>query len=92
MQDKVLTLPEAVRKMTSFAAGVLGIADRGVVQTGMKADLLVFDPSRVHETASYPNPLRFAEGFDVVIVNGKIARESGQRSDGLFGSVLRPDH
>ncbi len=91
MQDKVLTLPEAVRKMTSFAASVLGITDRGVVKAGMKADLLVFDPSRVHETASYPNPLRLAEGFDVVIVNGKIAREDGERSDELFGNVLQPD-
>jgi N-acyl-D-aspartate/D-glutamate deacylase len=91
MKDKMITLPEAVRKMTSFAAGVLGVTDRGVVQTGMKADLLIFDPSHVHETASYSNPLRLAEGFDVVIVNGKIARENGQRSDGLFGNVLRPD-
>jgi N-acyl-D-amino-acid deacylase len=57
----------------------------------MKADLIIFDPSHVHETASYSNPLRLAEGFDVVIVNGKIARENGQRSDGLFGNVLRPD-
>jgi len=91
MQDKLLTLPEAVRKMTSFAAGVLGITDRGVVKAGMKADLLVFDPVRVHETASYPNPLRFAEGFDVVIVNGEIAREGGERRAGMFGNVLQPD-
>lgn len=90
MQEKILTLPEAVRKMTSFAAGVLSITDRGTVKSGMFADLLVFDPSRVHETATYPNPLQFAVGFDVVIVNGKIAREDGRQADGLFGSVLRP--
>jgi len=90
MQDNILTLPEAVRKMTSFAAEVLGITNRGIVREGMVADLLVFDPARVHAGATYPNPLQLAIGFDVVIVNGKVARENDQRSDGLFGSVLRP--
>jgi N-acyl-D-aspartate/D-glutamate deacylase len=90
MQDKVLTLPEAVRKMTSFAAGILGIKDRGVVREGMIADLLVFDPARIHATATYPNPMQLAVGFDVVIINGKVARENGQTTDGLFGNVLRP--
>ena len=90
MQDKVLSLAEAVRKMTSFAAGVLGIGDRGVVREGMVADLLVFDPARVHASATYPEPLQLAVGFDVVIVNGKVARENGERSDGLFGAVLKP--
>jgi len=90
MQDKVLTLPEAVRKMTSFAAAVLGITDRGIVQEGMIADLIVFDPSRVHAPASYPDPLQLAAGFDVVIVNGNVAREDDQRTDAMFGNVLRP--
>lgn len=90
MQEKILTLPDAVRKMTSFAAGVLSITDRGIVKPGMIADLVVFDPSRVHETATYPNPLQLAVGFDVVIVNGKIAREDGRQMDELFGRVLRP--
>lgn len=90
LQESILTLPDAVRKMTSFAASVLGITDRGVVKAGMIADLLVFDPSRVHETATYPNPLQLAVGFDVVIVNGKIAREDGRQADGFFGRVLRP--
>ena len=90
VRDQVLTLPEAVRKMTSFAAAVLGIADRGVIREGMVADLLVFDPSRVHASATYPQPLQMAVGFDIVIVNGKVAREDGKRSDGLFGAVLKP--
>jgi len=89
-QESILTLPDAVRKMTSFAASVLSITDRGVVKAGMIADLLVFDPSRVHETATYAKPLQLAVGFDVVIVNGKIAREDGRQADGFFGRVLRP--
>lgn len=90
MRDHLLTLPEAVWKMTSFAAGVLGITDRGVVREGMVADLIVFDPSRVRANATYPNPLQLADGFDVVIVNGKIARENGRRAEELMGAVLRP--
>lgn len=90
VQDKVLSLPEAVRKMTSFAAEILGLQDRGVVREGMLADLLVFDPAQVHENATYPEPHQLASGFDVVIVNGKVAFENGHRSDELFGNVLRP--
>jgi len=90
VDDGLLTLPEAVRKMTSFPAGLLGIADRGVLRAGMKADLLIFDPARVRALASYPAPLQLAEGFDVVIVNGRIARRNGQLSDDLYGRVLVP--
>ena len=86
----MLTLPEAVRKMTSFAARVMGIGDRGIVKEGMVADLIVFDPSRVRANATYPSPLQFADGFDVVIVNGKVARENGRLGDELFGAVLKP--
>lgn len=90
MRDRVLTLPEAVRKMTSFAAGVIGIDDRGVIREGMRADLLVFDPARVRETATFPAPLSLAEGFDVVIVNGAVARENGALAGQLQGRVLEP--
>jgi len=90
MRDHLVTLAEAVHKMTSFAAGVLGITDRGVVREGMVADLIIFDPSRVHENSTYPEPLQLADGFDVVIVNGKVARENGRSASELFGSVLKP--
>jgi len=90
VNDGVLTLAEAVQKMTSFPAGVLGISDRGVIRANMKADLIIFDPKMVRETASYPDPLQLADGFDVVIVNGAIAREQGQLSDAMHGMVLRP--
>lgn len=89
--DRVLTLQEAIRKLTSFPAGLLRIEDRGIVREGMIADLLVFDPHKIHENASYPDPLQLSDGFDVVIVNGKIARENGRQSEDLFGRVLTPD-
>ncbi len=90
VEDKVLSLSEAIRKLTSFPAELMRIADRGVVSEGMIADLLVFDPRNVHENATYPDPLQLADGFEVVIVNGKIARESGRQAADLFGRVLQP--
>ncbi|MDX1406010.1 MAG: amidohydrolase family protein [Woeseiaceae bacterium] len=91
VQEELLTLGEAVRKLTSFPAGLLRIADRGTLEAGMIADILVFDPARVHENATYPDPFQLAEGFDVVVVNGRIARQNEQRVDGHFGRVLQPD-
>ena len=90
VEDKVLSLSEAIRKLTSFPAELMRIADRGAVSEGMIADLLVFDPRNVHENATYPDPLQLADGFEVVIVNGKIARESGRQAADLFGRVLQP--
>ena len=64
-RDAVISLPEAVRKLTSFPASQLRIDDRGFLQVGMRADLLVFDPSAVRERATFPQPLTLSEGFDV---------------------------
>jgi N-acyl-D-amino-acid deacylase len=75
--------------MTSCAADVLGIDDRGVIEAGMLADIIVFDPDNVRATATYPDPLRLADGFDIVIVNGRVARENGAAGD-LHGRVLEP--
>jgi N-acyl-D-aspartate/D-glutamate deacylase len=91
VEEGVLSLEEAVRKMTSFPAGILGIEDRGVLKAGMKADVLVFDPAKVRATATYESPLELAEGFDVVIVNGRIARREERLSGALPGQVLRPE-
>jgi N-acyl-D-aspartate/D-glutamate deacylase len=90
VRDGTLTLEEAVRKVTSLAAGILGIEDRGVLAAGKHADLIVFEPSRVREVATYPAPLRLAEGFDLVVVNGMVARERGRLTDSFAGRVLRP--
>ncbi|MFT4862652.1 MAG: N-acyl-D-amino-acid deacylase [Pseudohongiellaceae bacterium] len=86
-----LELVEAIRKMTSFAASIVGISDRGSIQEGMAADLLIFDPSRVKANASYPDPLRLAEGFDVVMVNGEIAFFAAQALPVRAGQMLKPN-
>ena len=70
-------LEEAVRKVTSLPASILGLRDRGLVREGAKADLLLFDPDRVHARADYVDPTAMAEGFDLVLVNGQAAFEAG---------------
>jgi dihydroorotase/N-acyl-D-amino-acid deacylase len=90
VRDKhVLTLEDAIRKMTSFPAARLRLTDRGVLRPGMKADIAVFDPATVRDTATYEKPHSYAEGFSVVIVNGKIAFENGEMTNARPGRVLR---
>jgi N-acyl-D-amino-acid deacylase len=91
LDENMLSPVEAISKLTTFPANVLGISDRGAIRENMMADLLIFDMAAVRATASYPDPLQFAEGFDIVIVNGKIARQFGIQTRELHGRVLRPD-
>ena len=92
VQEKLLTLEEAIRKMTSFSANVLGIYDRGTLEVGMKADINIFEPNNVRALATYPNPFVLAEGFDIVLVNGKKAWQDQNQSQQLWGRVLRPEN
>ena len=85
-----LALSEAVRKMTSFAADILGITDRGRVEVGQAADLIVFDPAAVRARATYPEPHELASGFELVLVNGEIAFKDGAGQPQRNGAVLRP--
>ncbi len=85
----ILTLENAVRKMTSLPAQRLGLADRGLVRPGMAADLVVFDPEQIQDTATYEEPRRYPEGIPSVLVNGRFVVEDGQRTDELPGRALR---
>jgi dihydroorotase/N-acyl-D-amino-acid deacylase len=84
----LLALQEAVRKMTSFPAARLGLGDRGVLKTGMKADITVFDPLRVRDAATFENPHQYAEGFAFVLVNGEVIYERGAMTAARPGRVL----
>jgi N-acyl-D-amino-acid deacylase len=85
----VLSVEQAVHKAAGLPARIMRFDDRGVIKVGAKADLVLFDVAKVHATSSYVDPFEFAEGFDVVVVNGKVARENGVLQAGRYGSVLR---
>ena len=91
VNEGLLSLEAAIYKMTSFAASILGITERGQLKSGMIADLLIFDASKVKAIANYTDPFEYADGFDVVIINGNIARENGELVEGFFGRVLQPN-
>jgi N-acyl-D-aspartate/D-glutamate deacylase len=89
-QRGVLSLQEAIRKMTSQSAKLLGLLDRGILQVGKKADIIIFKPENVKAMATYPEPHKYAKGFDVVIVNGQIARQADTVAVNYSGKVLQP--
>ena len=72
-EDRVMTLEEAVRRMTGLAAEQFTIRDRGVVREGAYADLVVFDPTTIADSATYEKPHQYARGIDYVVVNGAVA-------------------
>ena len=88
-EEKILTLEDAVRKMTSLPAARLRLSDRGLLRAGMAADIVVFDPERVIDRATFDDPHRYAEGIDVVIVNGQVVLDEGRHTGASPGRALR---
>jgi len=87
-ERKVLSLEEAIRKMTAFPAQRLGVADRGLLRPGMKADLVIFDASKVRDAATFERPHQYAEGVVRVVVNGQVIFENGAMTPARPGVVL----
>jgi len=85
----VLTLEDAVRKMTSMPASKMGLFDRGVIGVGKKADLAILDSTTVRDVATYQDPTRYSEGIDYILVNGKIAWEHDKQTSLRCGTVLK---
>jgi len=88
-EEKVITLEMAIRKMTSLPANRLKLYDRGRIAPGMAADLIIFDPNTIQDTATFTKPLSFPTGISYVLVNGKIAVDHGKPTGELAGKVLR---
>ena len=88
-ERKVISLEEAVRKMTSLPADQFGFADRGRIATGKAADLVIFDAATVGDVATYAAPHAYAAGIAHVIVNGTLVVSNGQQTDARPGQVLR---
>ena len=85
---KVITLEDAVRKMSAFPAQRIGLADRGVLREGLKADITIFDPSTVRDAATFERPHQYAEGVLCVVVNGQVAFENGRMTPARPGQIL----
>jgi N-acyl-D-amino-acid deacylase len=87
--EQLLSLEEAVRKMTSAPAARLGIPDRGLLRDGHAADLVAFDPVRVRSNATYDEPRRYPDGIEYVAVNGQLVVDGGAHTGALPGRALR---
>jgi N-acyl-D-amino-acid deacylase len=85
----VLTLEDAVRKMTSLPAKQHRISDRGLLRPGYFADAVLFEPATVADVATYEDPRRYPAGIECVIVNGQVAVEGGAQTDARAGQMLR---
>ena len=88
-EERVLSLPEAIRKLTSLPAENLKLKDRGVLAPGYFADLVVFDPAEVRDHATYNEPHQYATGMVHVFVNGELVLEDGAHTGALPGRVVR---
>jgi N-acyl-D-aspartate/D-glutamate deacylase len=88
-EEGKLKLEEAIRKFTGLPAGRLRLADRGLIKQGMWADLVVFDPERVRDLATFEKPNQLSQGMDYVLVNGVPVIDGGKMTGALPGMVLR---
>jgi dihydroorotase/N-acyl-D-amino-acid deacylase len=86
--EKVLTLEEAIRKMTSLPASRMGLADRGILSPGMAADVVAFDPATVRDRSTYADPLHYSEGIPYVCVNGQLVVDGGKITEARPGRPL----
>jgi len=89
-EQPVLTLEQAVWKMTGFPAQRMGFRDRGRIEKGLAADLVVFDPATIRDTATFEEPSRYPEGISYVLVNGSVVVDQGRHTGALEGQVLVP--
>ncbi len=84
-----MTLEQAINKMTLKPAQKVGIKERGLLQSGYFADIVIFDPETVIDRASYENPYQYSQGIEYVIINGKLVIDAGVHTGELAGKVLK---
>jgi N-acyl-D-amino-acid deacylase len=88
-ERKIVSLEEAVRKLTSLPADHFGFRNRGRLTVGAAADVVIFDPARIADRATYEQPHQYPEGITEVLVNGVVVLQNGTRTDARPGQVLR---
>jgi len=89
-EEKLLSLEEAIRKMTSFPAQRFFLMDRGIIKEGMWADIVIFNLENIKDKATYENPHQYPEGIEYVLINGEIVIEKGEYTGEMPGKVLKP--
>ena len=88
VREGVLRLEEAIKKMTSYTAQTHGLFDRGLLRPGLAADITVFDPEKIRDTATFENPIQHPKGIEYVVVNGVVTVEKGKHNGGRAGRIL----
>ena len=88
-EEKVISLEEAIRRMTSLPAQKFHLSDRGLLRDGFAADIVIFDAATVKDLSTYDQPHQYSTGFDYVIVNGVITVDAGKHNGKRAGTVLR---
>lgn len=88
-EEHVISLENSIREMTSLPANQLKLRNRGRIAPGFAADLAIFDPAKVTDTATFDKPLSYSEGMEYVVVNGQLAIDAGRPTQALAGKVLR---
>ncbi|HKY00137.1 MAG TPA: amidohydrolase family protein, partial [Steroidobacteraceae bacterium] len=87
--EKRAPLEDVIHRMTGHPAAVLNLADRGLLKAGQFADVVVFDPARIQDHATYTEPHQYATGVSQVIVNGEVALADGEPTDARPGRFVR---
>ena len=88
-ERKILSIEDAIEKMTSKPAKKIGLKDRGILKKGFYADVVVFDPNSIIDKADFDNPYQYSKGIEQVIINGKVVIENGEHTGELAGKVLK---
>jgi N-acyl-D-amino-acid deacylase len=88
-EENLLTVEEAVRKMTSLPARIMGLESKGLVREGMDADLVVFEPEIVGTDADFDDPLQYPRGIEHVLVNGEFVVRDETMTDSMPGTAIR---
>jgi N-acyl-D-amino-acid deacylase len=88
-EKNILTIEEAIRKITSLPASLLRVPDRGLIKEGFWADLVIFDPDTIKSNATYMNPFAFPTGLSHVLVNGELAKDNNKLTGALSGKIIK---
>jgi N-acyl-D-amino-acid deacylase len=90
-EEKIVPMPEMLKKITSIPAQKFGFGKRGTLKSGYFADIVIFDPDKVIDKATWTDPHQYPEGIEYVLVNGKVVIKEGDHTGDLPGKVLRKE-